>query len=39
MGTGFVYDVEKGEMIYTETVVDGYLALQQYREKLPVARL
>jgi hypothetical protein len=36
MATDFVYDVEKEKMIYTETVVDGYIALQQYRESCPL---
>jgi len=36
MGTDLVYDVEKEKMIYTETVVDGYIALQQFRESCPL---
>jgi hypothetical protein len=36
MGTDFIYDVERERMVYTETVVDGYLALQQYRESCPL---
>ena len=36
MATDFVYDVEQEKLVYTETVVDGYLALQQYRESCPL---
>lgn len=36
MATDFVYDVEKEKLIYTETVLDGHIALQQYRESCPL---
>lgn len=36
MATDFVYDVEKEKMIYTETIVDGHIAQQQYRQSCPL---
>lgn len=36
MATDFVYDVEKEKLIYTETAVDGYIAMRQYRESCPL---
>lgn len=36
IATDFVYDVEKEKIIYTETVLDGHIAHQQYRESCPL---
>jgi hypothetical protein len=35
LGTDLIYDVETEKIIYAETVTDGYLAFQQFRESCP----
>jgi len=35
LGTDLIYDVEAERIVYAETVTDGYLAFQQFRESCP----
>ena len=35
LGTDLIYDVETEKIVYVETVTDGYLAYQQFRESCP----
>lgn len=35
VGTDLIYDVEKEEIIYAETIRDGYIAYQQFQEDCP----
>jgi hypothetical protein len=36
LGTDLIYDVEAERIVYAETVTDGYLAYQQFRESCPL---
>jgi hypothetical protein len=36
LGTDLIYDVETEKIVYDETVTDGYLAYQQFRESCPM---
>jgi hypothetical protein len=36
LGTDLIYDVEAERIVYVETVTDGYLAYQQFRESCPL---
>jgi hypothetical protein len=36
LGTDLIYDVEAERIVYVETVTDGYLAYQQFRESCPM---
>ena len=39
LGTDLIYDVEAERIVYAETVTDGYLAYQQFRESWVVIAL